>query len=97
MNVLTPIANEMPAPAGTVERRFTFRETTNPDHTQFYVSAFYGGRAYLLAGPYPTHDEALARVGDVKAYAIDRDPRGFWASYGTASSNEIRDTKLGAF
>lgn len=76
--------------------RFAFREDVNPDHTQHYVSAGYAGRFVLLAGPYADHETAVARVRDVEARANDLDPRAAFASYGTASSCEIHDTKLGA-
>lgn len=75
-----------------------FRQETNPDHSHFFVSAIHGGRAYLLAGPYPTHTDALERVDTVRAEAAVRDTSGkaAFAAFGTSSSSIPHETKLGA-
>ena len=49
----------------------------------YYVSVCYRCRYALLAGPWPTHAEALAKVDDVRFIAQGLDPRGVWYAYGT--------------
>lgn len=41
-------------------------------------------RYVLLAGPWPTHAEALAMVDRVTAIACELDPRAHWYAFGTA-------------
>ena len=36
---------------------------------RYYVTAIDGPRRYFLAGPWPTHGEALAQVEAVRRYA----------------------------
>jgi hypothetical protein len=60
---------------------------SRPGH--YYVSALPGvgeakDRYWLLAGPWPTHAEALAQVRPVWDYALRIDPVGAtWKSFGT--------------
>lgn len=56
----------------------------NPHPGAYYVSVKDQGRTALLAGPWPTHAEALAMVDTVRAKACELDPRGVWYAYGTA-------------
>ena len=68
----------------------------------YYVSAKDGERFVLLAGPWPTHPEALAAVTAVRAKALELDPRGHWYFYGTARLPDddyvpIRTGKLNKF
>lgn len=44
-----------------------------------------GVRVAWLAGPYATHEEALAHTRAAWAIAEDIDPRCFWDACGTAS------------
>lgn len=65
----------------------------------YYVSAidpFNTARRGLLAGPWPTHAEALAQVESVKAHAVQTTERGCWMAYGTAGSDEKLSTPLGS-
>jgi len=59
----------------------------------YYVSAMEtdgSGTYYVMAGPFPTHAEALAAVPPVKEIADAKDPRAFWKAWGTLrkESNE---------
>lgn len=67
----------------------------NPSH--FYVSAINGDRRYLVAGPYPTHDEAKDKVGTARdiAYERDRSGRAWFMAWGTAGSEGELPTLLG--
>ena len=56
----------------------------DPQPGRYYVTAIDGPRRYFLAGPWPTHVEALAQVEVVRRYAERTDPRAFWMAYGTA-------------
>jgi hypothetical protein len=61
----------------------------------FYVSAIDGDRKFLVAGPYGTHNEALAMVAAVNAFACDHDPRACFMAWGTAGSVDPIKTPLG--
>lgn len=50
----------------------------------YYVSVQDGKRTALLAGPWPTHREALDMVDTVRALAQSLDPRGAFYAFGTA-------------
>lgn len=63
----------------------------------FYVSAIDGRRRHLVAGPYPTHAEALALVDMVLKLADSRDPRAWFMAWGTAGSDVELKTPLGAW
>ena len=56
----------------------------DPQPGHYFVTAIDGPRRYFLAGPWPTHVEALAQVEAVQRYAEHADPRAFWMAYGTA-------------
>lgn len=72
---------------------------TRPGH--YYVSALPGtgevkDRYWLLAGPWPTHAEALAQVRAVWDYALRADPvNAEWKRYGTCRLEESVTTRLG--
>lgn len=51
----------------------------------FYVSVINGRQRGLLLGPFPTHDAALDRVEDVRAWVIERKPEAHFYGFGTAS------------
>lgn len=63
----------------------------------FYVSAIDGPARFLVAGPYSSHDVALARVDAVKEHANKADPRAWFMAWGTAGSDDAHTTPLGAF
>lgn len=63
--------------------------------TVFYISAIDGSRKFLVAGPYPTHAEALTLVDTVRRQACERDPRGYFMAWGTASSDCTQKTLMG--
>lgn len=71
-----------------------------PGH--YYVSALPGtgealdGHYWLLAGPWPTHAEALAQVRAVWDYALRADPvNAEWKRYGTCRLEEATASRLG--
>lgn len=49
----------------------------------YYVSAIDGELCAFPAGPFQTHEEALAAVDSTKAAWIDKDPRAWFAAWGT--------------
>lgn len=66
----------------------------------YYVSAMLRGdaeRGLLVAGPYPTHAEALSLVGRVRDHAtrLDRTGEAHWAAWGTARTRDPAHTVLG--
>lgn len=63
----------------------------------YYVSALDGPRSWLIAGPWPTHREALDAVKAVKSKAERLDDRSQWMAWGTARTEieDIRPTPLG--
>lgn len=63
----------------------------------YYVSAIDGRRRYLIAGPYPTHSEALARVNPVLHEADRRDGRAWFMAWGTAGSDQLLKTPMGVY
>lgn len=68
----------------------------------YYVSVLPGlgeikDKYWLLAGPWPTHVEALAQVQAVWDYARRIDPVGAeWKAFGTCRLEEAKPSKLGA-
>jgi biotin carboxylase len=56
----------------------------DPQTGHYFVTAIDGLRRYFLAGPWPTHAEALAQVDAVRRFAEQTDPRAVWMAYGTA-------------
>jgi hypothetical protein len=56
----------------------------DPQPGRYYVTAIDGAKPYFLAGPWPTHAEALAQVAAVRLFAELTDPRAVWMAYGTA-------------
>jgi hypothetical protein len=62
----------------------------------FYVSAIDGSRRALVAGPYDTHAEALAKIDEARHAAEKLDPRAIFAAWGTAGSRvDVGRTFLG--
>lgn len=61
----------------------------------YYVSAIDGTRKYLIAGPYPTHADALSKVGSVRQEAEEIDARAVFMAWGTAGSDEEIKTPMG--
>lgn len=62
----------------------------------YYVSAIDGTKKYLIAGPYPDHAAALAKVDHVRREAEEIDPRAVFMAWGTAGSDEEIRTPMGA-
>ncbi len=69
----------------------------DPRPGHYYVSAIDGPDRYLVAGPWPTHWQALVRVAEVRALAEQRDGSGKAAfmAWGTARSDEPLPSILG--
>lgn len=63
----------------------------------FYVSAIDGSKRYLIAGPWGTHDDALARVDPVRRHASNLNGRAWFMAWGTAGSTDECPTPLGRF
>lgn len=61
----------------------------------FYVSAIDGSKRFLVAGPYPTHQDALDKVQDTLKKADSLDPRAWFMSWGTASNDKETKTPMG--
>lgn len=59
-------------------------ETPDPRPGDYFVSVVDGRRRALLAGPYPTHADALGAVPEVREIAKRLDPRAFYYAFGTA-------------
>jgi hypothetical protein len=49
----------------------------------YFVSVADAGRVALLAGPYDTHAEALAKVDHAQTLAEERDSRAVFYGFGT--------------
>jgi hypothetical protein len=56
----------------------------DPRPGAYYVTVIDGDRFGYLAGPWPTHAEALAHVGASRRVACDLDPRAHFYAFGTA-------------
>jgi hypothetical protein len=54
-----------------------------PDIQRYYVSARNAGQTWLMAGPYMTHKEALARVNQTRDIADKHDGRAWFMAWGT--------------
>lgn len=50
----------------------------------YYVTAVDGGNYWLMAGPYDTHQAALADVDKALEVSNEADPRSWWKAWGTA-------------
>lgn len=58
---------------------------------KFYVSVIDGPRFNFLAGPFDTHEEALAKVDAARAKANEVNDRAWFYAYGTAQAPEGYD------
>lgn len=72
-----------------------------PARKFFYVSAIdgagkKGARHFLIAGPYPDHAAALAKVDHVRTEADKLDPRAWFMAWGTAGADDEIKTPMGA-
>lgn len=70
-------------------------EEVDPRPGSYYVSCIDGPRRALLYGPLPSHAAALAMVDQVRAVAVEVDPRAHWYSFGTARA-DVDYTRPGA-
>jgi hypothetical protein len=61
----------------------------------YYVSIIRGRTYALMAGPFATHDEALAMVGPVRREASRIDPFTDFDAFGTCSKPCDAKNKLG--
>lgn len=61
----------------------------------FYVTAHNGAKYIALAGPYETHDAALAKVEAATRRAYDVDVRAPWYTYGTCRTDSAPRTAFG--
>lgn len=63
----------------------TVHDAANPDTRPgpYFVSAIDGTKNYIMAGPYATHAEALAKVEPARNIANDHDGRAWFMAWGT--------------
>lgn len=63
----------------------TVYDASNPDTKPgpYFVSARDGGKHYVMAGPYPTHAEALADVERARNITYEHDARAWFMAWGT--------------
>ena len=63
----------------------TTHDAANPDPRPgpYFVSAIDGAKNYLMAGPYETHGEALAKIDPVRDIANNHDGRAWFMRWGT--------------
>jgi hypothetical protein len=61
----------------------------------FYVSVINGKQRALLAGPYGTHAQALAKVLEVTDLALAVDSHAWFYRYGTAGGPDGLKTVFG--
>ena len=54
----------------------------DPRPGAYYVSVVDGPRHQILAGPFGTHAETLARVEECRRLANELDPRAHWYAFG---------------
>jgi hypothetical protein len=60
----------------------------------YFVTALDGPSFYYMAGPYPTHAEALALVDKAKAIAYEHDGKAWFMAWGTARSERTEPGSL---
>lgn len=60
----------------------------------YYVSVIDAGRFRLLAGPFPTHEEAEKHVEPARKIAYERDPWAWFYAYGTCMVQDGHKTGL---
>lgn len=58
-------------------------QTPDPRPGNYYVSVVDADRFNVLAGPFPTHQQALDLVETVRRIAEECDPRACWYGFGT--------------
>lgn len=63
-----------------------------PSPGRYFVTAIDGPSFYYMAGPYPTHAEALARVDLARDIADKHDGRAWFMSWGTVRQKDDCDT-----
>lgn len=63
-------------------------EATNEGPRLYFVTVIDGARVGFLAGPYATHDAALADVDIVRRMAERVNDRAIWYAFGTSSVPE---------
>ena len=81
---------DLPWPSNPENRRGTWT-----DGPCYYVSVVDGERVCIAAGPFQTHEEALARVDEVKVLADKADPKAHWYAFGTCKApNGWREGKF---
>jgi hypothetical protein len=81
--------------AGAKQTATVHPEDIHTDRAFYYVSCVDFQRRTLLAGPYATHPEALAKVDKVRAMGGKADPRAAFYAFGTAGSDESVKTVFG--
>jgi hypothetical protein len=57
----------------------------------YYVSVIDGARSRLVAGPFSTHEEALAQVDPQRNHWYELDPKSWFYAWGTARVRQPSD------
>ncbi|HEY6072490.1 MAG TPA: hypothetical protein VIV15_03640 [Anaerolineales bacterium] len=72
-------------------RRFVYDDHPEPDDREghYYVSCIDGPRTALLAGPFSSHTQALAKVEAAKTAAQEVDSKAFWYAFGTCRMEAV--------
>lgn len=78
-------------------RRFVDDGRPEPDTRPgpYYVSALDGPRTALVAGPFPTHAEALSWVDRARTAAGEVDPKAVWYAFGTCRIDDASYARPG--
>lgn len=69
----------------------------DPQPAPYYVSVIDGPRYGLLLGPFPRHEEALAKVEAVRRKACELDGRAHWWGFGTCRVKDPTYDRPGRF
>jgi hypothetical protein len=82
------------------DRKAAAHEASEQPEVGFYVTVRErpdGGRTGYLAGPWDTHEEALAHVEPVRRLAESKNDRARWYAFGTARVEGPSPVRRGLF
>lgn len=66
---------------------------TCPEGANYFVTAVDGRRFYYMAGPYPTHKQAIDAVQPARKVAM-QDGRAWFMSWGTVQSDRTEQGSI---
>ncbi|HVX13824.1 MAG TPA: hypothetical protein VHC22_21760 [Pirellulales bacterium] len=61
----------------------------------FYIAIHDAGRSALIAGPYPTEDQAISQMAHVQALTFEADPWSWFYSFSLARTELDCKTRFG--